>query len=264
MVKFLLERHFPAFYLSLSSSRARARSERLEREWGCTTLTHKLLRNYGPGVLDGPFQGLRFSPNTFGRHLAPKLLGSYECELHPVWERVRQQDYSSILDIGSAEGYYTVGLARNFPRAPVHAFDTDSWARETVQQMAKTNHVNNVHVHGSCSVAWLSENLRPNSFILSDCEGYEATLFRPDLVQNMKRCDILIELHEQQAPGVTERLRERFKPTHSCELIAQQDRPVSSFADVPFLSEDELRLALNEFRTERQEWLFLENLEKKI
>jgi hypothetical protein len=262
LLKYFLKRFFPNYYLALASRRSRAHSQKLEREWGCTTLTHKLVQHYGPRVLSGPFQGLEFSSGTFDRHLAPKLLGSFERELSPVWEKVLRRSYAAILNIGCAEGYYAVGLSLYFSEAPIHAFDTDSWARKMVHQMAETNRVNNIRVHGACDVRWLSENLSPHSFILSDCEGCEDVLLRPDLVRNMRYCDLLVELHELQAPGVTERLRRRFGSTHSSMLIAQQNRSFPDVIDLPFLSEAEQHLALNEFRPERQRWLFLDSNEK--
>src|SRR5215218_8054772 len=187
--KYLLRRFFPSLYLSVSSRRASAHSRKLEQEWGCATLTHKLLQHYGPRVQNGPFYGLEFPPSTFDRHLAPKLLGSYECELIPVWQKVLSRSYAAILNVGSAEGYYVVGLAQHFSKVPVYAFDTDSWATKRVQEMAKINQVRNVSVHGACTAGWLSENLRSHSFILSDCEGYEDVLFRPDAAASLRHCD---------------------------------------------------------------------------
>jgi hypothetical protein len=53
----------------------------------------------------------------------PKLLGCYEQELHPALNRAIDTDYGVILNIGCAEGYYPVGLARVLPTAHVIAFD---------------------------------------------------------------------------------------------------------------------------------------------
>jgi len=117
-------------------------------------------------------------------------------------------------------------------------------------------------VHRECTLSWLSENLRPNCFILSDCEGCEDVLFRPDAVANLRTCDLLIELHEQQVPNIAERLTSRFEPTHSYTLISQQEKLATDFRNLACLSEDERRLALDELRSERQRWLFLEGIER--
>lgn len=257
LVKSALSRALPGFYLGLMSRRARAHNQRMEEAWGCVALTEKVLRNQGPRVVSGPFQGLEFSGRTFSRHLAPKLFGTYERELHPVLQEVLGSRYAQVLDVGSAEGYYAVGLALRIPGVPVHAFDTDSWARETVEEMARTNGVTNLTVHAACTPEWLTAHLRPESFILSDCEGYEDVLFAPDRVPDLRRADLLIELHEEPAPGVTGRLLERFSATHTARVIRQQPRSSADLPEVHYLSEDERKKAVDEFRGAEQQWLWL-------
>jgi protein-L-isoaspartate O-methyltransferase len=51
--------------------------------------------------------------------LAPRLIGTYEDELHPHLAEALAADPEVILDIGCAEGYYAAGLARLAPGAVV-------------------------------------------------------------------------------------------------------------------------------------------------
>ena len=257
IVKSTLSRVAPELYTALVSRRARAHSQRLEREWGYTELAHRVLRECGPRVVAGPFAGLEFTPRTWDRHISPKLFGAYEAALDPVWDHVLATRYAEVLDVGCADGYYAVGLARLMPGVQVHAFDTDVWARRTVKEMAEANGVRNLEVHGACSPEWLAGNLRPRSFVLSDCEGYEDVLLDPARVPELRTADVLIELHEAVAPGVTERLRRRFAATHECTLIDDRPRVPEDYPASAFLpAEDRLR-ALNEVRTDGQSWLFL-------
>ena len=248
----------PGFHAILKARRARAHSQMLEKQWGLAALTKKLIEHNGVAVDRGPFRGMMYIPQTFERHLAPKLLGTYEKELHPVWTSVFQKNYEQILDVGCAEGYFAVGLARHFPSVPIHAFDIDSWARKVTQRMAAANNAENVCVHRACNVEWLVQHLRPGAFVLSDCEGFEDQLFRPKAVSAMASCDLLIELHEEAAFGVTERLIERFSRTHEQRLISKQKRRLTDLPSVPFLTEEEQRLALREYRSGSQQWLYLE------
>jgi hypothetical protein len=39
----------------------------------------------------------------------PKIIGSYECELHPAIEEIIVNNYAEVWDVGCAEGYYAVG-----------------------------------------------------------------------------------------------------------------------------------------------------------
>jgi methylase of polypeptide subunit release factors len=83
--------------------------------------------------------------------LVPKLLGSYEAELHPVLDQVIRNNYETIIDVGCAEGYYAVGLALSLPTTHVHAFDIDSRARELCTIWRRpTRSQERVIVEGEC------------------------------------------------------------------------------------------------------------------
>lgn len=66
----------------------------------------------GGVILSGPFKGLMYPRESVGSAWAPKLLGTYESELSPTIERIVSGGYRSVVDIGAAEGYYAVGLAK--------------------------------------------------------------------------------------------------------------------------------------------------------
>src|SRR5215207_138666 len=70
------------------------------------------VRANGLSVRRGPFAGMRYPREAVAATtVVPKLLGSFELELHPVLDEVLDRGCSTILNIGSAEGYYAVGLA---------------------------------------------------------------------------------------------------------------------------------------------------------
>src|SRR5688500_985732 len=79
--------------------------------------TRRFAKRHGLSVRRGPFHGMTYPESAVGlaEQLVPKLLGSYECELHGALEQVIQGDYEQVVDIGAADGYYAVGLARALP-----------------------------------------------------------------------------------------------------------------------------------------------------
>lgn len=252
----------PGLLLEIQARRARAHSERLERRWGCSELTRKVIAGHGAKVRRGPFAGLEYTPETFHRHLTPKLLGAYESELHPVFEEVLRKEYSQILDVGAADGYYAVGLARRFPGKPVHAFDLDPWAREINHRMAALNGVDNLTIHKACHPEWLRQNLMHDAFILCDCEGYEDHLLDPEKAPGLYNCDLAVELHESISPGVTGRLRSRFERTHHLTMLGVKKRDPADFPEVLEMPEPTRRTAISELRfNDSQEWLWAKRKE---
>jgi hypothetical protein len=245
----------PTVAMSVMSSRARAHSHRLVREWGLIDLNRKLIGRLGTRVLTSPFRGMTLSPMTYQEHLGPFLLGTYERELHPWFERAIASQFRSVLDVGSKFGYYAVGLALRMRETEVIAFDTDSWARTATREMALANNTPRLRVEGACSPRWMNRNLGENSFIVSDCEGYEGELFLKARTSALDSATLLIEVHDQTVPGVGAAIRGRFRATHTIESVQSQDKHDVEI-DLSFLSREEAASAVREIRGP-QEWLLI-------
>jgi len=100
----------------------------------------KLYGEMTPRVLSGPFKGLRYLDEIVCGPIMPKWLGSFECELHAIIEQIRNTQYSAVINVGCAEGYYAVGLAKLFPQVQVFGFDIDPLSRRQTRKLAKLNH----------------------------------------------------------------------------------------------------------------------------
>jgi len=214
-------------------------------------------------VETGPFAGMRYIAESAGSTMLPKLLGSYESELHDTWRELMRHGYSVVVDIGSAEGYYAVGFARAFPEAHVYAYDTDSRARELCAQMAELNGVaDRVHVGGFCTAETLrSLPLGDCALIISDCEAYERTLFTRDLAQYLSRHDLVIETHDFIDMEISSELRSVFTGTHKIESVKSVDdiQKVHSYNHKKLvgLSIQERYRIVRESRGGIMEWLVL-------
>jgi hypothetical protein len=126
-----------------------------------------------------------------------------------------------------------------------------------VAEMAELNGAGNVHVHGACDPDWLGANLKPGTFILSDCEGYEDVLLDPERVPALRGADVLVEVHEDRAPGVTDRLKTRFGATHIVEVIGVQPRQPERYPTLGSYSTRERELAVSDVRPENQIWMWM-------
>jgi len=209
-------------------------------------------------VQDGPFQGMRYIRSISGTKLLPKLLGSYEKELWPAVERILCYQTDLVVDIGSAEGYYVVGLAYRLQHCKVVAYDTASDARYYCRQLAGLNGVmGQVLVQGCCDVWELERQLcnakRP--VVISDCEGYELEVLRPDYAPSLMRAVILVELHDFLIPGITTELWSRFELTHDVTTYTTQPRTIADIPEGISLSPEEACFAMDEERPFMQWYL---------
>lgn len=181
-------------------------------------------------VLDGPFKGMRYaSARATGSALGLKLCGIYEEELLPVIAEIIEGEYKKILDIGSAEGYYAVGLARVISDVKVDAYDIDPYARELLNQMCEINEVSDrVAINGWCTKEILRQHdYTDKTLIISDCEGYEKELFDEDSAEFLSQTDILIEVHDNldtEKRPIFEQIERAFSKTHDIEVIYSMKR----------------------------------------
>ena len=215
-------------------------------------------------VKNGPFRGLRYpTMAASGSALLPKLLGSYEMELAPVWERVLQKQYTEIVDIGSAEGYYAVGLGLKFPEARIFAFDTDPAANRLCAAMAQLNGVADRLTLGNlCNEQiLLGLKLRERALVVSDCEGFEKELFTPAAARFLARHDLIIEIHDLLDREIGTALRECFGPSHDILAIESIDDAKKvrnwSFPELESCDTSTRLYLLSENRHAMVEWFYL-------
>lgn len=253
-IKSWLFRVAPELTSSLLSARARKHSHRILRQWGVPAVNAELLRRFGRTVQSGPFVGLELTPSTEKEQLGPYLLGTYESELHPWIERMLIGSFSSIVDVGAKFGYYAVGFARTLSKIPIIAFDTDPWARRVLREMSIGNQASNIEIRGFCSTEWIKKKLQNCSLIISDCEGYESTLFS-SVTPALVTATLLIETHDDVSPGVTQTIVDRFSATHNVEVASLKACDACP-VDLSFLSELQRRHAIREVRS-NQRWLLL-------
>lgn len=238
---------------------------RFQRDWAIHGVREALNRLAADlTVRRGPFQGMRYPERTaVGSSFAPKLIGCYERELHPLFERIVTRPYRTIIDVGCAEGYYAVGLALRIPHAIVHAYDTDPLARGQCRKMAELNGVADRVIIGKTFTAddLFKFEFRGPGLIICDCEGYEKELFSQAAVDRLGDQDVLIEAHDFLDPQITPQLKAGFAPTHDIEAIPSVDDYHKSraynYPELQGYSIDLRRILLGEYRIANMEWLFM-------
>jgi precorrin-6B methylase 2 len=222
-----------------------------------TPLTRAFVERHGLTVLRGPFAGLQLDERMVGvsGDLVAKLLGTYERELRPAFEEWVAAAPRHVVDVGSAEGYYAVGLAHAIPSATVLAYDIDADARARCRELAARNGVEDrVDVREECTPESLGELPAAGVVLLSDCEGCEQALLDPARQPLLRGWPILVELHDFIDASISARLRERFEGSHDIELITEQpvdEREVPELAD---LHPHERDLLLSENRPTTMSW----------
>ncbi len=210
---------------------------RLRNMWEHDAALGKVIHQHAAGkVLAGPFVGLHYVDTALGSTIGPKLVGTYELELHLVIEQIVQRPYTTFVDIGTGEGYYVVGLASRMPALRVIGFEVEERNRAQLARLAEMNGVSDrIELHGLCTTDVLRDVLLPATgqsgkvLILCDIEGAELDVLRPDLVPELLKADLLVEMHDVPEQPVSEPIRERFAATHDIQVIWSTKRQSSDW-----------------------------------
>lgn len=232
---------------------------RILAKWRHQMIANTIVARDGTAVQRGPFEGQVLGrEGTEGGH-APRLLGCYEQELHTTLERLIARGFHRVVNIGCADGYYAVGLARRMPGAVVHAHDIDPDAQRACAAMAAANGVaDRVVVGGEVNHAMLRDLARPGTWLMVDIEGAEDGLLDPAAVPGLAACTILVECHEGPRPGITHRMADRFAATHLIQRIDQGVHAATLPAWMAGMSHLDQLLATWEWRQQPTPWLVME------
>ncbi|QLG69525.1 MAG: methyltransferase [Candidatus Woesebacteria bacterium] len=213
-----------------------------------------------------PFSGIKYIKNSFGSVLLPKIIGSYE---EPIQEWINQaikRKYYKVIDLGSAEGYYAIGMAKNLPQSTVLASDIDPKARHLCRILARKNNCNNIKIVGKLDHQRLNkEIIRNKTIIICDIEGNELELLEPNKVKKLNFCDIICELHDDLVSNnITEEMIKRFHKTHSIEIVVDRPREKNRYKILNSLQTDIVSFILDERRYGISRWArLIKNNNKK-
>ncbi len=217
-----------------------------------TPLREEYVRRYGLDVLRGPFAGMRYPPDLaahghVSHHLIAKLVGSYERQVYPWFEEWIAGDFDLVIDVGCAEGFYAVGIARAMPSVEVRAYDIYAQAREDCAELARVNGVQDrVTIADECTPSILAEVSEKRVALLSDCEGYEKILLDPSLAPNLRNWSIIVEQHDLQDPTIGATIARRFRDTHEIEVIDFVPPDGADVAELRWLTDKQVRFVLSE------------------
>ena len=215
-----------------------------------------------PVVSHGPFRGLRYLHRAAGSVWFPKVIGSYERELHSVVEELISFDPDLLVDIGAAEGYYAAGFAMRLPSTRIVAADTNPLARNRARHLCRINGLQSrVMVMGSLTATRLDQLLQASKrpAVWCDIEGEEFTLLDPKSCASLSKAWICFERHDARTEWSSDDIVSRFA-THEVKKIVQQERSIADFekhVGQTSLNTTDALLLISELRSNSQGWVVL-------
>lgn len=218
------------------------------------------VQQHGWTVQSGPFAGMILPDRVAwgDGDLLPKLLGCYEAELQATIAEMALAPPDLVINIGAAEGYYAVGLARLLPDTFVHAFDTEAVSQDICRTAAGLNDVaSRISVTGQCTSGVLQAILPRGRtpLVICDCEGHERELIDPQRVPALRTATVIVECHDFIDASITQTLVDRLSPTHALGGVQEGARDPNTFPFLRSLDSLDRWLAVCEYRPSTMHWL---------
>jgi hypothetical protein len=231
---------------------------RLMCKWRAYALAETFFRHHGTIIHSGPFQGMDYVNRASEGALVPRLLGTYESELHPHLAAFAGAGVDCVIDVGCAEGYYAVGLARQMPGVTVYAHDIDANARAGCAQLAAKNGVaDRVVIGGEFQPEDFQRFAGRRALVMVDTEGAELDILQPDRGPALSGMRIIAETHDGFRPGALDTLMKRFEATHDIVRVDQTGKVFDPPAWLKQLGHLDQLLAVWEWRSFPTPWLVM-------
>ena len=231
---------------------------RLLAKWRSQLISNTMETRGDRTILRGPFAGMVYLDQASEGARIARLLGAYEHSLSPVIEEIVAKDYEVIVDIGCAEGYYAVGLARRMPQALVMARDASKSALKLCAALAELNEVSDrIEIGGLFGHEDFHVAEQKKTVVICDIEGAEKDLLDPAMAPGLLHADILVEVHECFRQGLVDLLTRRFSSTHTVRRIDRALDGDALPAWMEGLSDLDRLIALWEWRSGSTPWLWM-------
>jgi|LauGreDrversion4_2_1035121.scaffolds.fasta_scaffold31016_2 hypothetical protein len=155
-------------------------------------------------VVRGPFKGMQFLQTVSGwssADLGCMALGLYEQEILTEIDRLDQVD--TFINLGGADGYYSVGLVKSGIAQRAFYFESDERAHANCRTLADLNNVrDSVVFYGTADSNFLdhvSYDESKSNLLLADIEGGEFELFANEsMFDRLSSFTVIIEIHAQE------------------------------------------------------------------
>ncbi|MFA5132112.1 MAG: hypothetical protein WC444_02160 [Candidatus Paceibacterota bacterium] len=263
-IKLLLKKILPVIIFSLILKIWRSTLSKISSSGDTKiveTYTKEFLAIHGYSVVGGPFKGMKYIHEAAGSGYLIKLIGVYEEVLHPIINLAVSREYTTMIDIGCAEGYYLVGIGMKSKKTKLVGYDIDKKALDLTKELYTLNRLTNeLLLLEDCTPKDLNSRIDDKTFLICDAEGFEEEILNPTSSPALLEVQtLLIELHEFVVPNVKKVLIHRFEKTHSIETVVFKNGNPNNY---PFLkkitNKTDLYTLLRERGEQEQEWLILE------
>lgn len=237
----------------------------IRTDWKRRKIGESLYIDFDGKVRYGPFVGVYLPKKLIWakNDMSSILIGFYEKQVID-WIAGRELHFSTLIDIGSADGLYLAGILKAGLADTAVGFERSKKGRISSSSILAMNSVHDrAVVMGTANSESLctvldsrTSNTHEFSLLLCDIEGGEIDLFDSETALRLQKYFIVIELHEWCYPNDKSiELMELFKTTHEVKFLHPSGRNPDSISELRKLTDDQRWIVCSEGRRESMRWL---------
>lgn len=190
----------------------------------------------------------------------PKILGLYEKE---VQEELLKKKSQFLVNIGSAEGYHSIGslLTNNYEKCI--CFELDAESRKLLKINAQLNGVDerliiwekaNEDFLDQIKLKYPEEGFNEFTFLF-DIEGDEFSLLSDKNLSTLKKSKLIIEFHETKNNEINNKFIINLEKYFKLSYLTTKERDLSSFKFLKEFHDIDRWLMVSENRPDLMRWL---------
>jgi lipopolysaccharide biosynthesis glycosyltransferase len=213
-------------------------------------------------VQHGLMKGMRFSESGWGQaDKGSMILGLYEREISDAIASIDDR-YDVLVDVGSADGYYGVGLLVNQNFSESYCFEVSDDGQRILANNALANNVaERVHIFGKAEKRFyqqLPQDVLDRSVVIVDVEGYEFELLDSETFSAFHNAILFVELHDwffSDADDLRKNLLNAASKTHTPTYLTTGARDLSHLEELRSWTDTDRWLLCSEGRGRLMTWI---------
>ena len=231
-----------------------------KKYWNILSYEHAKKNNFI--VQNGVFKNLKINKDvTWGRgDIASKIYGFYE---NKIQEKLKEIKKPILIDIGAADGFFAIGCLYSKLSKYCYAFEQNETSRLALRKTAEINKVTNqISIMGKVDnqsfLSSLPNNLElSKTVILCDIEGEEYDFFSETILKKLKKCNLIIEIHNESSNSKETTLLKLAKKYFNVNVLLDNNKDMSEITILHNLNDIDRNLIACEGRSYIGKWWHL-------
>jgi hypothetical protein len=224
-----------------------------------------LEKKYKNQIAYGLFKGMKLTTSNSWDPFSKinQILGTYEEHVLQELLYFKEKGINCFIDIGAADGYFAVGMAYSQTFENIYAFEISRLGQEIILDTATQNQCEQlITINGEANSSTIAELIwqHKQAVFLIDIEGAEYTFLNLEMLDLLKNCCVICELHPwliEKGYELQNILLSTASERFDINIIKREVYRPNNYEEFDDFTDEERLIAVGEGRHKNMQWLVL-------